>query len=84
MTQEKLERGQHLLSEMNILSDYIERLELVAKGAPGFTEGFVIRSKTDFSVLVEVSAEQAVPIFEYELEKRVAEYERLKQEFEAL
>ena len=84
MTQEKLYRGKDLLERMNRLGDEIERLELVTKQVPGYTDGFIIRSMTDMAVLVEASAEKVLPIFEHELGKRIAEYERLKQEFEAL
>ena len=84
MTQEELYRGKDLLERMNRLGGEIERLELVTKRVPGYTEGFVIRSMTDLDVFVEASAEKVVPIFEHELEKRIAEYETLKQEFESL
>ena len=84
MTQEALERGQLLLEVMAKKEEEIKHIEYAVCNAPRWDAGYKVQSQADLNAVVFVSAAEMTPIFERELKKKKAEYEKLKKEFEGL
>lgn len=73
-----------MLEVMAKKEEEIKHMEYAISGAPRFDAGYKVQSQVDLNAVVHVSTDEMTPIFKRELQKKKAEYEKLKKEFEDL